>query len=192
MFRLITILTLGLLLNGCVTDVWTGVSLIYDRHNIYIKLNDFQLSADVSRALYHDKLLKCDECSIDMAVFNLDVLMVGHLPTEELYQEADARVRQIPGKRRFFNKIRVSHHHEQTDHLMDSWITGDIRSSILADSSIDPHQFKIVTSDQVVYVMGDVIPVQARQVIHYARQCRNVKLVVNLLKYYNLSNKPSE
>jgi len=187
MLKFIAIFILSFLLNGCVANIWTGASLIYDRHNVYIKLNDFQLAANVSRALYHDKLFKCRDCAIELAVFNLDVLMVGHVPTAALRQEAINRVEAISGKRRFFDQLQLSHTGE--DPLLDSWITTTIRGDILADSSIDPHQFKVVTSDQIVYLMGDVIPAQANKVILYARQCRGVKRVVKLFKYYNLSDK---
>ncbi|MDP3705276.1 MAG: BON domain-containing protein [Legionellaceae bacterium] len=185
--KFFSVLIITLFLSGCISNVWTGASLIYDRHNVYLKLNDFQLGADVSRALYHDKKFKCEGCRIELAIFNRDVLMVGHVPTAELRREADARVRATPGKRRFFDYLELSH--DLDNPLLDSWITATIRSEILANSDIDPHQFKIVTSDQIVYVMGDVIPEQSKQVITYARQCNSVKRVVKLLKYYNLSDK---
>lgn len=188
--KLFGVMIISVFLSGCVTDIWTGASLIYDRHNIYLKLNDFQLGANVSRALYHDKKFKCKDCRIELAVFNLDVLMVGHVPTAALRREADARVRATPGKRRFFDQLELSH--DRDDPLLDSWITATIRSEILANSEIDPHQFKVVTSDQIVYVMGDVIPEQSEQVILYARQCNSVKRVVKLLKYYNLSDKAAK
>ncbi len=74
--------------------------------------------------------------------------------------------------------------------MEDNWITTKIRSKILADSTIDPNDFKVVTADQIVYLMGDVIPEQAAKVIHIARTCTGVKRVVKLFKYYNLSDKP--
>lgn len=182
-----SVFVITLLLNACIADVWTGVNLVYDRHNIYIKANDFQLAANISRALYRDKQFKRPDCSIEVAVFNLDVLMVGHVPTQALRQEAQARIEAIPGIRRFFNQLELSRGDENP--LLDSWITTTIRSEILADSSIDPHHFKIVTSDQIVYIMGNAMPDQAQKVIDYARRCRDVKRVVKLLKYYHLSDK---
>lgn len=176
------------LLNACVSDVWTGVSLVYDRHNLYLKVNDFQLAAAISRVLYRDKIFKRPDCSIEIAVFNLDVLIVGHVPTVSLQQEAESRIRAIPGIRRLFNQLDLGH--KQKNPLLDSWITTNIRGQILANSSIDPHHFKVVTSDQVVYIMGDALPEQAQIVIDYARRCRGVIRVVKLLRYYHLSDKP--
>lgn len=178
---------ISLLLNACITDIWTGANLVYDRHNIYIKVNDFQLAANISRVLYRDKMFKRSDCAIEIAVFNQDVLVVGHVPTQALRQEAESRIRAISGIQRFFNQLELSSEGENP--LLDSWITTTIRSEILADSSIDPHHFKVVTADQIVYIMGNAMPDQAQKVIDYARRCRGVKRVVKLLKYYHLSDK---
>ncbi len=176
-----------LLLNACIADIWTGANLVYDRHNIYIKANDFQLAASISRALYRDKMFKRSDCAIEIAVFNQDVLVVGHVPTQALRQAVESRIRAIPDIKRFFNQLELSSEGENP--LLDSWITTTIRSEILADSSIDPHHFKVVTADQIVYIMGNAMPDQAQKVIDYARRCRGVKRVVKLLKYYHLSDK---
>lgn len=185
--KTILIVILSILLTGCISSLYTGASLIYDRHNIYIKLNDFQLSGMVNARLYRDKLFKCQQCSIEVAVFNRDILLVGSVPNAMLRQEAVNRVNSIPGKRRFFNQIQLYSPSEDT--ITDSFITGSLRSQILADSTIDPHKFKIVTFDGIVYIMGDVSPKQARTVIMFARQQRGVKRVVKLLRYYRFSNK---
>ena len=50
--------------------------------------------------------------------------------------------------------------------------------------------FKVVTSERIVYLMGDVIPAEAARVIYFARTCEGVKRVVKLFKYYNLSDHP--
>lgn len=179
----------SLFLSSCVSGIWTGASLIYDRHNLYKKLDDFQLASSANRALYKDNLLKCDDCEVDVAVFNGDVLLVGSLPSRHLRHEAVLRAKTVPGHRRLFNQIRIS---RQTDDVVqDSWITAKIRSQIVADSDIDPNQFKVVTSNHVVYLMGDVMPAQARIVIHIARDCVGVKRVVTLFRYYQLTEKVS-
>jgi len=183
------LLTLSsVLLTSCITDVWTGVSLVYDRHNIYKKIGDFRLAASVNRALFKDNLLKCSECSIDVAVFKGDILLSGHVPSDEMREESCDRVKKVGGYRRLFDQL--STHHLTDTSIQDDWITAKIRSGIIADSKIDPHSFKVVTSDRIVYLMGDVFPAEADLVIHLASQCAGVKRVVKLFKYYNLSDKP--
>lgn len=185
-YRALTIfLCLGM--TACVSDIWTGANIIYDRHTLYRKITDFQLGSSANRALYVDQRFKCPSCSIEIAVFHRDILMTGHVPTQELRREATARIKAIPGKRRFYDELAVFN--GVSDPILDSWITAKIRSEIVTDSEIDPNQFKIVTSDRVVYLMGDVIPEQAEKVINFARQWNEVKRVVTLFQYYHLSNK---
>lgn len=180
----------SLLLSGCLSEVWTGANLVYDRHNIYKKISDFQLGANVSHALYDDKVFKVEGCTIEVAIFNRDILLVGQVPTAALRQEAHDRVVSIPGKRRLFDQIAISIAPE--DSAQDSWITAKLRSQIFADSDIDPHKFKVITFGKIVYLMGDVEPEQAERVILFARQCAGVKRVVKLFKYYNLSDHPAK
>ena len=163
---------------------------MYDRHHVYIKINDFQLNANANRALYQDNVFKADDIAIEIAVFNRDILLVGYVPTATLRQEAYTRVNAMTaGKRRLFNQLAVGFTAE--DNVQDAWITAKIRSQILADANINPGAFKVVTSGHIVYLMGDVIPEQADKVIVFARTCAGVKRVVKLFKYYNLSDKPT-
>ncbi|OGV34582.1 MAG: hypothetical protein A3E88_02010 [Legionellales bacterium RIFCSPHIGHO2_12_FULL_35_11] len=154
---------------------------------MYLKLNNYQLAGQINQAIYKDKLFKCKTCSIDVAVFNRDVLMVGSVPSHEMRKEAVERVDAVQGKRKFYNQLRVADGRE--DPILDSWITGNIRSKIIGDSSIDPRAFKIVTSNQVVYIMGDVRKEQAKTVILFARETKDVRRVVKLLRYYKYTAK---
>ena len=176
-----------LFLTGCISYVWSGASLLYDRHTLYKKISDFQLGAKASHALFKDDVLKCTYCYIDLAVFKGDMLLAGHVPTEALRQEAISRVVALHGYRRFFNQLAISQ--SKGTPIEDNWITAKIRSQIIAESEINPEDFKVITSEQIVYLMGDVIPVEAAKVINFARECDGVKRVVKLFKYYNLSDK---
>ncbi len=176
-------------LSGCVSGIWTGASLIYGRHNTYRKIDDFQLNASANRALYKDKRFKQVGVVIEISVFNRDVLMVGHVPNDALRQEATTRVQAVTaGRRRLFNQLAIGG--RSNDVVQDAWITAKIRSRILADSTINPDAFKIITFGHIVYLMGDVVPAQADKVILFARETAGVKRVVKLFKYYNLADKP--
>lgn len=185
---IVMILT-SLFLSACITDVWTGATFIYDRHTNYRKFGDFELGADIRRELYKDRVFKRADISIDLGVMNGDVLLAGHVPTQELRQEAFRRVSAVRGSRRIFNQIAVGHFPNTT--IQDNWISTKINSQIIAQSSINPHDFRVLTSSEVVYLMGDVIPAEADRVIDIARECAGVKRVVKLFKYYHLNDEPN-
>jgi osmotically-inducible protein OsmY len=183
--RIIIIVVLNGLLSGCLglSGAWTGATWFYDRHDFYKKMTDYQLVAEANRALYHDAKFKHYGCSIDVAALNGDLLMVGHVPNDMLREEAYQRVARKGGYRRFFKQITVGYFADNT--AEDAWITAKIRSQMTADSNIDPHQFKVITFDRVVYLMGDAFPEDAKRVLDIARQTSEVVRVVKLFKYFH-------
>lgn len=173
------IVALAACLSGCIGTVWTGASLVYDRHAVYNSLSDYKLAAAAGHLLSLDKTLTQAPCFFDIAVFNGDILLLGHLPTEALRKSAVARLDTLSGYRALYNQITVSE--EKNNGMVDSWITTKIRSRIFADSTIAPKDFKVVTFDAIVYLMGDVRENQAVLVIEIARSTDRVRRVVNLL-----------
>lgn len=186
--KMLGILGACLTITGCLplSGLWTGAGLVYDRHNVYKKVSDYQLGADAHRALYRDEVFKRADCSIDVAVFNGDLLVAGHVGSDVLRQQVQDRLSRLTGIRRFFNQLAVGQPQEGL--VEDSWITAKIRSQMVADADIDQHQFKIITSDRIVYILGDVMSEQAVRVIAIARQTEGVRRVVKLLKVYQLSS----
>jgi osmotically-inducible protein OsmY len=180
-------LLLGGLLSGCISNLWTGASLVYDRHDVYKKLHDYHLLVDINNALYVDKTFKNERCVLDITAFNEDILLAGHVPSEEMLYEILHRLRKITGYRHLYNEIKVSQSASNT--VQDTWITTKIRSQIFADDSIDPNAFKIITSDGVVYIMGDVRRQQAERVIKIARLTKGVLRVVKILNYFTYQTK---
>ncbi|MCE0722060.1 MULTISPECIES: BON domain-containing protein [Legionella] len=180
---LAVLLTFVLLcLSGCMGSLWTGATMVYNRHNVYKKLDDYSLYLKVNNAIAVDNTFKNSESVIDIAVFNGDVLVAGHVPNVGMQTELSRRLAKVRGYRRLFNQVHVSSSESNT--VQDSWITTKIRSQIFADDSIDPNAFKIVTSDRIVYLMGDVHQEQAEKVINMARRTNDVVRVVKILKYF--------
>lgn len=172
-------------ITGCMelSSVWTGASMIYDRHDLYKKFNDYQLAALANRALYHDPLFKRPGTIIEVAALNGDLLIVGHVPNESLREIAARRIaNEKLHYRRFFNQIAVGYYPDNT--VEDSWITTKIRSQIVGDAEINPNQFKVITVDKVVYLMGDALAEDAIRVINIARGTEGVVRVVKLFKFY--------
>lgn len=182
----IFILITSTLLTGCMGGVWTGMNLVYTRHNVYKKVNDFHLALQANQLLFFDKTLKQEGAYLDLAVFNGDLLLAGHLPDAALYQLAFDRLSALSGYRNLFKQVALSS--DLNNGVEDSWITTKIISQIIADSEIDPSVFKIITADRIVYIMGDAPSKQAHLVIAIARKTSGVVRVVKLLKYYQLSN----
>lgn len=176
------LLTLVFSLSGCIGTLWTGATLIYDRHDVYKKLNDFNILTNINNVLAVNRTFNNSNCVLDIAVFNGDILIAGHVPSNDYLDELKQRLTQVKHYRRLFNYVRVMR--VSSNSVEDSWITTKIRSQIFADDSIDPDSFKIITSDRVVYLMGDVKPDQAAKVIKIARFTSGVVKVVKMMRYF--------
>ena len=184
---IVAVIILAGCLSGCLGTIWTGASAIYDRHDAYKKLNDYHLLVEVNNALAVNRTFNNKDCLVDIAVFNGDILLAGHVPSAELFDELRQRMSSIKGYRRLYNEITINP--IASNDLQDSWITTKIRSQILADSSIDPNAFKIVTSDRVVYLMGDVKQDEAEKAIKIARFTSGVERVVKIFRYFTYQTK---
>ena len=185
----IVLLCLSALLGcGSVGGVWTGANLLYNRHSLYKKFDDFQLRAQVARLLYHDSAFKRVLSGVDVSVFNGDLLIAGHVSTEVQRAALFTRLMAAPlSYRRLFRYVNVAS--MASNGVLDAWITTQIVSQSILDTEIDPHAFKVVTVDQVVYLMGDMMPPQALRLIDLARHTPNVRYVVKLLRYYHLTDR---
>jgi len=184
--KFISLLALAttLLLSGCFGGMWTGANLIYNRHNVYKKIDDYTLAYRANHLLFFDDRLKQTDTYLDLATFNGDLLLAGHVPESELIALINQRLAPLTGYRRLFKQVAL----RQTNNhgIKDTWITTSIRSRMIADAEIDPAMFKIITVDGIVYVMGDVRPEQAHRVLRIAKQTRGVVRVVTLLKYLKI------
>ncbi len=182
---------LSILLSACISNAWTGANMIYDRHHLYKKSNDIKLSAKVGHALKIDPELNCpsNKC-FEIAVFHGDVLLLGIVPSTVEKDRATQDIQAVSGYRHLYNYLTIDPHSEYPAQLQDHWITTQIRSNILANADIDPDPFKVVSHENIVYLMGDIMDDQEKLVIDVCRQTPYVNKVVNLMQAYTLQNHP--
>jgi osmotically-inducible protein OsmY len=178
-------LIITLALSGCLGGIWTSAKLIYDRHDVYSTLSDYQISIETRRAIYQDNYFKHKSCHIEITSFNGDLLITGTLPNNAYLTEFNKRIEDISGYKRLYRYVNVDKYLERTS-LHDSWITAKIRSQIFADSDIDPDKFKIVTANGYVYILGDVIKSQGKIILDIASNTDGVIKVINLMHWYVL------
>jgi osmotically-inducible protein OsmY len=179
----VLIITLACLcLSSCLSSLMTGASMLYDRHNVYQKVSDYQLSMDLNNALLIDKQLKCEGCVLDITVFNGYIVLSGHLPNRALYDLAKERIQRVQGYKHLFNAITIAN--LPSRNLQDAWLTARIRAQIFADANIDPKAFKVVTTDGIVYLVGEIRKEQGLLVIQIARRTQGVVRVVNSFRYF--------
>lgn len=165
----------------------TGANIIYDRHQVYKKSTDLTLAAKVGHAIKMEPSLACpsNKC-FEIAVFHGDILLLGEVPSLEAKNKATEVVQALGNYRHLYNFIQVDPNYTYPDHLNDHWITTQIRAKIMANADIDPQPFKIISKNNIVYIMGDVMDYQELAIKDICRTTAYVEKVVNLLQVYSL------
>lgn len=183
----------GVLLSGCLGSVWTGANLFYGRHHVFKKTTDMFIAAKVGHAIKLEPILDCpSHHCFEIAVFHGDVLLLGSVDSLEKKQRATEVSEHINHIRHLYNYIDVTKQMGTDANIEDHWITTKIRSQVMANSDIDPDPFKVVSYQQVVYLMGDVLDDQEKLVVDIAKDTDDVKKVVNLTQTYTLTHQPKK
>ena len=171
--------------------------MFYDRHHLYKKIHDVKISAQVGHVLKIDPDLYCpsNKC-FEIAVFHGDVLLLGTVPTQEQKNKAEQDIIKLGQYRHFYNFVDVNPNFGYDSNYQDHLITTSIRSAVLSNSDIDPEPFKIISKNNIVYVMGDILEDQEKLIIDVCRKTTYVNKVINLsqsyiLKKYSKSLPPS-
>lgn len=182
-----------LLLSGCLGSLWTGANLFYGRHHVFKKTTDIVIAAKVGHAIKLEPMLECPSghC-FEIAVFHGDVLLLGSVDSLEKKQKVTEVSEGIANIRHLYNYIDVTDQMGINANIEDHWITTKIRSQVMANSDIDPDPFKVVSYQQVVYLLGDVLDEQEKLIIDIAKDTDGVKKVVNLIQTYTLTHQPKK
>lgn len=184
------LITMPLLLSACVSNLFTGANLFYDRHHVYKTADDIRLAAQVGHALKLEPTLDCPsrQC-FEIAVFKGDVLLLGTVQTDEQKQKAADIVKNFQYLQHLYNYIHVNPAANYELNWQDVLITTQVRAQIMGNSDIDPGPFKVVSYQNVVYLMGHVMDDQEALIKDIARNTKDVVKVVNLLHVYTLKLK---
>jgi osmotically-inducible protein OsmY len=114
--------------------------------------------------------------------YNGYVLLAGQVNDEPLKAGATEVARKVKGVRRIYNELELGPPTSALQRSKDTWITGRIKSELLADSNIDGTRIKVVTENGVAYLMGIVSPQEADLISGIAANVSGVRRVVRLFE----------
>ena len=178
---MLCLLTLNL--QGCLlSSAMTGAQLYYDRNELEKSLDDQNVSYQITTTMAKDPELK-DQISLSAATFKNALLLTGQVPTAAQKQRAGQIAQQFAAGRYVFNDIAVGEPLSGWQQTEDSWITTKIKTEIITTEGISPGNFKIVTENRVVYLLGTAPADQAEKVINIAKNTDGVEKVVKMIRY---------
>lgn len=135
-----------------------------------IKLHLYQKDPDLHRLV-----------SVD--VQNGEVLLTGAVPTEEMHLDAVKIAWDVKGVKRVIDNIGNSKGASFGTYTQDTWITTQLKSSLMFDGEIQSRNYSIKTVSGQVYLMGIAQDQQELdKVINHARNTSGVTKVISYVK----------
>ena len=176
-----------LLINACVpTAVVVGAattsSVVYDKRDVKTVISDRKTTQTAVNLLKDDPELK-GRSNIHVATFNHVLLLVGQAQTPELKTRAYEIVSSVKGISRIYNEITLAGATSSLQHTNDSWLTSKVKTALFAKAGFKSHQFKVVTENNVVYLMGLTGHKEGEEVTNIARHVEGVTKVVTVFQY---------
>ncbi|MFZ0219244.1 MAG: BON domain-containing protein [Candidatus Aquirickettsiella sp.] len=188
MKKIFVILILSLGLQGCLAGAFVAGSattggLVTDPRPINTIKLDEEINFRVNRQLANDPVLNA-ETHIAAVSYNRVVLLTGQAYDEELKAKAERYAKSIPQVRRVFNEIVPGIIPTSVyRRAQDVGITSTVKTKMFANRALKSNNFKIVTENGVVYILGIATQRQADIAVAVARESSGVKKVVKLIEY---------
>ena len=123
-----------------------------------------------------------DDAHLNIVSFNGFLLLAGQVPSEALKTLATDVVRKIEGVRRIYNELEIGPATSLGTRSHDTWITTKVKSKLLASSDTPGARVKVVTENNVVYLMGLLTEEEADRVSLEAGEVNNARRVVQLFE----------
>lgn len=175
---------LGGALSGCVALVGGGAAMAgmsaIDRRTTGTQVDDegIELRAGnrISEAMG-------DKARVEVTSYNRQVLLTGQAGNATDKQTIEKLVREQSMVRNVYNEIEVAPFTATLgQRSKDTMLTGQIKASLLNAKDIQSSAVKVVTENNVVYLMGVVTPREAKRAAEIARGVNDVTKVVRLFE----------
>jgi osmotically-inducible protein OsmY len=158
---------------GAVTGDSRTAGTIVKEQDIEARAHDF-FSADTELE---------QRCHLNIASFNLTVLLSGECQTEELRTRAVKYVERIDGIQKVHNEIQIQHPSTLLTRTNDSLITSRVKTKLFTIRNLRDGQIKVVTESGTVYLMGLVDETTGGAVAEVVANMRGVSKVVKVFEY---------
>jgi osmotically-inducible protein OsmY len=124
------------------------------------------------------------DAHVDVTSFNRVVLLTGEAPSEAKKAEAAAIInRDLANVRAIHNEITIAAASALSARSNDSYLTSKVKTRLIDVMQLDAQHVKVVTSNNVVYLMGLVTPQEAERAAEVTRTTAGVQRVVKVFEY---------
>ena len=173
---------------GCVpmfavgTAAGTGAYISEDRRTSGMFIEDEGIELKGSRRIYQQF---GDKVHINITSYNRMVLLTGEAPTDTIKADIEKLIMGVDNVRKIFNEIAVAGNTSLASRSNDTLITSKVKTRFLTKRKFQINHVKIVTENEVVYLLGVVTRQEADNAAQIASSTSGVKKVVKVFEYLN-------
>ena len=175
--------TLAATLSACaplvIGGAAVGAMMAFDRRTSGTQIEDESIEL---RAASRLRDAFSDRAHLNVTSYSRQVLLTGEVPTEQAKQQAEQIVSRVENVTGTINELAVAPPTSLAQRSSDALITGQVKASLVDDSSLSVSAFKVVTERGTVYLMGRVTQREADRATQIARHINGVKRVVRIFE----------
>ena len=180
---LIFVTTSMLLLQGCFTLAATGIGAtalaIDDRRPFGIYVEDENI--EVKARLRQVENFK--DTHANFTSFNLQLLLTGETPTEQMKKEIGDAMAKIPSVKTVTNELVVAGNSAYTARTSDTITTASVKFRFIGNNAFAANHVKVVSEAGTVFLMGLVTRAEGDAAAESARTTSGVARVVKVFEY---------
>jgi osmotically-inducible protein OsmY len=184
---LIGLLVLVPLLHGCPAAVVGGVAatavVADDRRTTGVYLEDQNIELKAAKAI-GDRYGSNNQVHVSATSFNRYVLLTGQVPSEEMKKDVGVLALGIENVRNVQNEVTIGPPTSFSQRTTDSYITTKVKTRFTTDAkgAFQVNHVKVVTEQDVVFLMGLVSRKEADAATELARTTSGVTKVVRVFE----------
>jgi len=173
-----------ILLQGCAPLIVGGVTatsiaVATDRRTTGTVLDDKAMELKALNALNKQADL-WRHSHLSVAAYNSRILLVGQTPNPDYKRQAEEALMTIGRIRHLHNELTIGKPLSLMDRSRDSWITTQVKTSLIAEKNLRSRNIKVLTENNIVYLMGLLTPEEEATAVDIASHIRGVEKVVKL------------
>lgn len=172
-----------LLLQGCFTLAATGIGAtalaIDDRRPFGIYVEDENI--EVKARLRQVENFK--DTHANFTSFNLQLLLTGETPTEQMKKEIGETMARIPSVKTVTNELVVAGNSAYTARTSDTITTASVKFRFIGNKAFATNHVKVVSEAGTVFLMGLVTRAEGDAAAESARTTSGVARVVKVFEY---------
>ncbi len=170
---------------GCAPSTITAIPLsIADRRSTEAQVADNSIFLATWSPVQEIAESAKQKMHFNIVTYNQAVLIVGQAPSEDVKNQITEALLKIKDVKTVHNKMSIGKSNSLKQRAKDTVTTTNVKTRLFLELKNEVHPFhvKIMTENDIVYLLGIVNDKEADEAIKIAKSSKGVKLVVPMFE----------